>query len=96
MKSNKSLVILSVILALAALFQLTFTFKARAFENEAQEFAVTKAKLGQSEKEMYRRYIDSLGNQEYYSFLGMASYSYFECKQRELNLGLDLRGLQPL
>jgi len=92
MKSNKSLVILSVILALAALFQLTFTFKARAFENEAQEFAVTKAKLGQSEKEMYRRYIDSLGNQEYYSFLGMASYSYFECKQRELNLGLDLRG----
>lgn len=92
MKSNKSLVILSVILALAALFQLTFTFKARAFENEAQEFAVTKAKLGQSEKDMYRRYIDSLGNQEYYSFLGMASYSYFECKQRELNLGLDLRG----
>jgi SecD/SecF fusion protein len=92
MKSNKSIVVFSVILALASLFQLTFTFKARGFEQEAREFAVKKAKFGVSEKEAYRRYIDSLGNKDYYSFLGIMSYTYFECKEKELNLGLDLRG----
>ncbi|MDA8628882.1 protein translocase subunit SecD [Bacteroidia bacterium] len=94
MKSNKSLVIFSVILALASLFQLTFTFQARSFEKDAQEYAEKKVKTskGASEKDLYRRYIDSLGNQEYYNFLGMVNYTYYECKQRELNLGLDLRG----
>lgn len=92
MKSNKSIVVFSVILALASLFQLTFTFKARGFEQEAREFAEKKAKLGISEKEAYRRYIDSLGNKDYYSFLGIMSYTYFECKEKEINLGLDLRG----
>ena len=92
MKSNKSIVVFSVILALASLFQLTFTFKARGFEQEAREFATKKAKFGVSEKEAYRRYIDSLGNKDYYSFLGIMSYTYFECKEKELNLGLDLRG----
>ncbi len=92
MKSNKSIVVFSVILALASLFQLTFTFKARGFEQEAREFAEKKAKFGVSEKEAYRRYIDSLGNKDYYSFLGIMSYTYFECKEKEINLGLDLRG----
>ena len=93
MKSNKSLVIFSVVLALASLFQLSFTFQAKSFEKEAMEFAQKKsAQNGANEKEIYRRYIDSLGNKDYYSFLGMVSYTYYECKQRELNLGLDLRG----
>jgi SecD/SecF fusion protein len=93
MKSNKSLVIFSVILALASLFQLSFTFQAKSFEKEAMEFAKKKAaQTGAVEKDVYRRYIDSLGNKDYYSFLGMVSYTYYECKQRELNLGLDLRG----
>jgi len=80
-------------LALASLFQLSFTFQAKSFEKEAMEFAQKKsAQNGANEKEIYRRYIDSLGNKDYYSFLGMVSYTYYECKQRELNLGLDLRG----
>jgi len=85
MKSNKSIVVFSVILSLASLFQLTFTFKARGFKQEAREFAEKKAKLGISEKEAYRRYIDSLGNKDYYSFLGIMSYTYFECKEKEIN-----------
>jgi SecD/SecF fusion protein len=92
MKNNKSLVVFSIVLALASLFQLSFTFKARGFEREAKEFAAKKAKMGFSEKDAYRRYIDSLGNKPYYNFLGMVDYTYFECKQREINLGLDLRG----
>ncbi len=92
MKNNKSLVVFSIVLALASLFQLSFTFKARGFEREAKEFAAKKAKMGFSEKDAYRRYIDSLGNKPYYNFLGMVDYTYFECKQKEINLGLDLRG----
>ena len=92
MKTNKSIVVFAVILALASLFQLSFTYQARSFEGDAKEFAEKKAKAGFNEKEMYRRYIDSLGNKEYYNFLGMVSYTYFECKQKEINLGLDLRG----
>ncbi|MFZ9970185.1 MAG: protein translocase subunit SecDF, partial [Bacteroidia bacterium] len=91
MKTNKSIVGFSVILALACLYQLSFTWKARNFESQARSFAQKQAKLGFSEKEMYRRYIDSLGNKEFYN-LGIANYTYFECKQREINLGLDLRG----
>ena len=92
MKTNKSIVVFAVILALASLFQLSFTYQARSFESDAKEFAEKKAKAGFNEKETYRRYIDSLGNKEYYNFLGMVSYTYFECKQKEINLGLDLRG----
>ena len=93
MKSNKSLVVFSIVLALASLFQLSFTFQAKSFEKEAMEFAKKKsARNGANEKDIYRRYIDSLGNKDYYSFLGMVSYTYYECKQREINLGLDLRG----
>lgn len=93
MKSNKSLVVFTIVLALASLFQLSFTFQAKSFEKEALEFAQKRsAQNGANEKDIYRRYIDSLGNKDYYSFLGMVSYTYYECKQREINLGLDLRG----
>ncbi len=92
MKSNKTVVIFSVVLALACLYQLSFTFKAKSFETEAHAFAAKKAKAGENEKDAYRRYIDSLGNKEYYNFLGIVGYTYFECKQKEINLGLDLRG----
>lgn len=39
MKSNKSIVVFSIVLALASLFQLSFTFQAKSFEKEALEFA---------------------------------------------------------
>lgn len=91
MKTNKTIVGFSIVLALACLFQLSFTWKAQGFEKEARAFAAKAAEKGGDNKEAYRRYIDSLGNQEIYS-VGIAGFTYFECKQREINLGLDLRG----
>lgn len=38
-----------------------------------------------------RRYLDSMMNEEVYN-LGVRQYTFRECKERELNLGLDLRG----
>jgi preprotein translocase subunit SecD len=37
------------------------------------------------------RYLDSVKTQPVYDLI-IASYSYEECKKREINLGLDLRG----
>jgi len=91
MKTNKTVVGFSIVLALACVFQLSFTWKAQGFEKEAKAFAAKVADKGGDSKEAYRRYIDSLGNDEIYN-VGLAGYTYFECKQREVNLGLDLRG----
>ena len=91
MKTNKTVVGFSIVLALACLFQLSFTWKAQGFEKEAKAFAAKVADKGGDSKEAYRRYVDSLGNDEIYN-VGLAAYTYFECKQREVNLGLDLRG----
>lgn len=88
MKNKRTIIVFSIVLAIACLFQLSFTWKARGFEDDARAFA---AKAKGDKGQAYRRYIDSLGNQVYYN-IGIASYTYYECKQRELNLGLDLRG----
>ncbi|MBE0640416.1 MAG: hypothetical protein IH599_00165, partial [Bacteroidales bacterium] len=38
-----------------------------------------------------RYYLDSIGNQPVFNIL-LRNYTYQECKERELNLGLDLKG----
>ena len=91
MKTNKTTLIFSIVLAVACLFQLSFTWKSQQFEKSAKEFAKKMASKGMSEKEAYSRYIDSLGNSEIYS-MGIAGFNYYECKKKEINLGLDLRG----
>lgn len=37
-------------------------------------------------------YIDSMASEEIYNFLWLRKYTYRECKEKELNLGLDLKG----
>ena len=76
MKTNKTIVGFSIVLALACVFQLSFTWKAQGFEKEAKAFAAKVADKGGYSKEAYRRYIDSLGNEEIYS-VGLAGYTYF-------------------
>ena len=37
-------------------------------------------------------YLDSMQNEEVFNFLWLKKYTYKECKDREINLGLDLKG----
>ncbi len=37
-------------------------------------------------------YLDSMMSQPVYNFFGIKKYTFRDCKERELNLGLDLRG----
>ncbi len=80
---NKGVITLfAVVFALACLYELSFTFVARSVQSDAQEFAG-----GDVAKE--NRYLDSMSNLEVYPGLG---YTYREVKNREMNLGLDLKG----
>lgn len=93
MKNKKTIIVFSTLLAIACLFQLSFTWKTRGFESKARSFAEQRAKkFGEDKTKAMRRYIDSLGNKADFYSMGIAHFTYFECKQQEINLGLDLRG----
>ena len=66
---------LVLILGLACIWQLSFTFVTRNIEAEAEQQADPKA------------YLDAKWDEKVYM-----GYTYGECKSKELNLGLDLKG----
>ena len=84
MRNKKSIRSLAIILALVSFYQLFFTYKTNQVENAAKEYAA-----GDPAKE--KEYLDSIQNEVVYN-LGIASFTYKECKELEMNLGLDLKG----
>lgn len=84
MQNKGALKFLTIVLALACLYQLSFTFVTKSVEKEALE-----ASHGDPAAE--QRYLDSVKSQVVYN-LGLVKYTYTECKSKELNLGLDLKG----
>ncbi|MDE7356569.1 MAG: protein translocase subunit SecDF [Rikenellaceae bacterium] len=84
MQNKGALKFLTAVLALACLYQLSFTFVTKSVEKEALE-----ASHGNPVAE--QRYLDSIKSQVVYN-LGFVKYTYSECKSKELNLGLDLKG----
>jgi SecD/SecF fusion protein len=54
-------------------------------KNEAEQYA-------QGNLNVQQEYLDSIANEEVYNFLGIRQYTFREAQQRELNLGLDLKG----
>lgn len=84
MKSKGAVKFFAIALAIVCLFQLSFTFVANRIEKKAESFA-----NGDPAKK--RRYLDSVSRETAYN-IGIKKYSYLEVKERELNLGLDLRG----
>jgi SecD/SecF fusion protein len=72
----------AVLLALVCLYQLSFTWVARSVESDARNYA-----KGNSEKE--KTYLDSISSKPVYPVF---QHSYQYCKDRELALGLDLKG----
>ena len=83
--------LLAILLAIACIYQLSFSLKARSVEKKAAEYA---AKVSESDSlrqaaEIY--YLDSVQNRPVYD-LGFISFTYKEVKEKEINLGLDLKG----
>ena len=78
---NKGLVItLAVCLALVSAFYLSFSFVTNSYDKKAAEYA-----QGDAAKEY--QYLDSIAGEKVWF-----GYTLKECREKELNLGLDLKG----
>lgn len=75
---------LVVIVTIACLYSLSFTFVTRKVERDAAEYA-------QGDIALEKAYLDSIAGEVVYD-LGIAKYTYREAKGYEIPLGLDLKG----
>ena len=103
MQSKGLIRLFAILLALASIWQLSFTAVTRIQEKKAAKVAAEKAQqfveannvaadvrefvLDSVANIRNRAYIDSIGNEKVY--LG---YTYQSAKEKEINLGLDLKG----
>lgn len=91
---NKGLIkLFAVLFGIVSIYQLSFTFFANKVEKSAKEYA--KANVtdnnGRALAKYERKYLDSVANKEVVN-LGFTQYSYNDIKDKEMNLGLDLKG----
>ncbi len=84
MQNKGAIRLLAILLSLVCIYQLSFTFFAKRTEKKAVEYS-----NGDYKKEYY--YLDSVSSQVIYN-LGIKKYTYKDCKELEINLGLDLKG----
>lgn len=85
MQNKGAIRLVAIALALVTIYQLSFTFFANKVKKDAAEYAGSDFSKEAS-------YLDSMGNEEVYNFFWLKKYTFEECQERELNLGLDLRG----
>jgi len=85
MRNKGAIRFLAIAFAVVSLYQLTFTYVTKQVEKDAREFGA-----GELAKE--QNYLDSIRGEKVHSFFGLQSYTYKECKELEMNLGLDLKG----
>ncbi|MFO7922659.1 MAG: protein translocase subunit SecDF [Bacteroidales bacterium] len=85
MQNKGAVKLLAIALALVSFYQLTFTYVTRKVEKDAAVYA-----QGDPVKE--EAYLDSMMREVVYNFLGIRQFTYRDAKEREINLGLDLRG----
>lgn len=82
MQNRGAITFIAIVLAIASLYQLSFTYFAGRVEKKAEEYA-------KGDQLKLSNYLDSMKNQPAYPF---KLFTYQQCKDRELNLGLDLKG----
>jgi SecD/SecF fusion protein len=84
MQNKGVIVVVAILFAIASLYQLSFTFVSWKIKQDARDYAD-----GNLAKEL--QYLDSIAGEQVYN-IGIANFTYREVQQRELNLGLDLKG----
>ena len=106
MQSKNAIRLVAILLAIACLWQLSFTLVTKIQENKAAKYAekaveayqnsAAFAKVPEVDKAFYldsirrennRWYIDSISSEKVYF-----GYTYKDVKEKEINLGLDLKG----
>ena len=89
MQSKGVVKLIAILLVVACVYQLSFSFITRGVEKDAVEYAAAFDESEQASREAY--YLDSIQNKPVFNFLGK-KFTYKECKEKEVNLGLDLKG----
>ncbi|MFM1875635.1 MAG: hypothetical protein RL266_1372 [Bacteroidota bacterium] len=80
MQNKGAIKVFAILLGLVCLYQLSFTVATRMAESTYEEMSATDREAADKYLEEFR-----------YNIL-IKEYSYLECKEREMNLGLDLKG----
>ena len=84
MQNKGAIRFFTIVLALVSVYQLLFTVFAQKVERDAREIANGDVRIERS-------YLDSMKGEVVYNVL-FKKYTYQDCKEREVNLGLDLKG----
>jgi SecD/SecF fusion protein len=84
MQNKGAIQVFAILLALACIWHLSFTFVTNRVESKVRAEAGDSTQLEQA-------MLDSLKSKVVYN-LGFVKYTYDDCKKREINLGLDLKG----
>ncbi len=99
MQNKGAIRFFAIALAVVCIFQLSFTLITNNIEGNASDYATERVAKNKTEginkdslfEVFNKRYIDSISSVPVYNIL-LKNYTYRECKEKELNLGLDLRG----
>jgi len=84
MQNKGAIRFFTIVLALVSVYQLLFTVFAQKVEKDARSVANGDVRIERS-------YLDSMKGEVVYNVL-FKKYTYQDCKEREINLGLDLKG----
>jgi len=89
---NKGLIkLFAILFGLVSIYQLSFTWFTNGVEKNAKTYAESRSDNGKEIAKLERVYLDSVANKPVID-LGIAKFSYNDIKDKELNLGLDLKG----
>jgi len=89
---NKGLIkLFAILFGLVSIYQLSFTLLTKNVEGKANEYAIARTDDGKEIANLERAYLDSVANKPVID-LGFTQFSYSDIKDKELNLGLDLKG----
>jgi len=108
MQNKGAIRLFAIAFAVVCLYQLSFTWVASRVEKKAAEFAnnyvkkqfpdkiaatdeITKAFIEAEKLKKENHFIDSISGEVVYN-LGIKKYTFKECRERTINLGLDLKG----
>ena len=106
MQNRNFIKIIAILFTLICIYHLSFTWKVNSVENDALEFALNpsqdtvlfeKAKAFHITSELdtieaYKKvYLDDINSKIVYDIF-IADYTYSQCLDKEINLGLDLKG----
>ncbi len=99
MQNKGAIKFFAIALAVVCIFQLSFTLITYRVESKANDYAaekLAKSKSASTNKDSLlavynKHFLDSVATVPVYNIL-LKNYTYKECKEKEINLGLDLRG----